>query len=370
VNPRLARAVCALLAVCAAPLAAQKWQVQYFYDKAKSNFAISDLQFPSATRGMAVGVITTGKNEEPTSVVTSDGGAHWQTIPLKEIPVSLFFLNENLGWLVTTKGLWQTVEAGRTWTKLPKVPGEIFRVCFVSEKHGWAVGPKKTALETLDGGATWRRLIVAAAKNGEDVDYSAYTCIVFASPAFGVITGWNIPPKRFPPRLPDWVDPEGTLRQRESPHLSYSLSTDNGGAAWSPHEGSLFGVISRLRFAPDGKGLGLIQYGQAFRYPSEAYAITWPAGATKTVYRDAKFAISDIWLSSDGTVYLAGIAVRGQLRSVIPTPVQVLTSKDLEHWTPIPVDYRAEAFSTILAGADDDHLWMATNNGMILKLVR
>jgi len=31
------------------------------------------------------------------AVVTSDGGAHWQTVDLKEIPVSLFFLNENLG---------------------------------------------------------------------------------------------------------------------------------------------------------------------------------------------------------------------------------------------------------------------------------
>jgi photosystem II stability/assembly factor-like uncharacterized protein len=304
------------------------------------------------------------------SVVTSDGGAHWQNIPLKETPVSLFFLNENLGWLVTTKGLWHTLEAGRAWTKLPKVPGEIYRVYFVDEKHGWAVGPKKTALETHDGGTTWRRLPVSYAQNGEDVEYSAYTCIAFATPQIGIITGWNIPPKRFPPRLPDWVDPEGTLRQRESPHLSYTLSTSNGGAAWTPSAGSLFGVVSRIRFGPEGRGIGLVQYGESFRYPSEAYALSWPLGGTKTIYRDPKFAITDIWLASDGTVYLAGIAVRGQMHTVIPSKVQVLTSKDLQNWTPIPVDYRAEAFSTILAGADDEHLWMATNNGMILKLVR
>jgi hypothetical protein len=34
------------------------------------------------------------------------------------------------------------------------------------------------------------------------------------------------------------------------------------------------------------------------------------------------------------------------------------------------VDYRAEATATILAAAEDDHLWMATDTGMILKLVR
>jgi hypothetical protein len=50
--------------------------------------------------------------------------------------------------------------------------------------------------------------------------------------------------------------------------------------------------------------------------------------------------------------------------------VQVLTSTDLTNWTPIPVDYRAEANSAILAASDDDHLWLATNTGMILKLVR
>jgi hypothetical protein len=372
VRPQLARPFCALwlLAVWVTPLAAQKWQVQYFYDKAKSGFVIADLQFPSATRGVAVGVIMEGKSQQPTSVVTSDGGAHWQTIPLKEPPVSLFFLNESNGWLVTTKGLWRTVEAGKTWTKLPKVPGQIFRVYFLDENHGWAVGPKKTALETQDGGKTWKPLGVNAAQYGEDIHYSAYTYIAFATPKIGLITGWNIPPRHFGPRLPDWVDPESTLRQREPPHMSYTLATADGGANWTPSAGSLFGTVARIRFAPNGKGLGLMEYGAAFHYPSEVYSIAWPTGATHTVYRETNFAVSDIWLASDGTAYLAGTQVRGQLRSLIPSKVQVLTSRDLQNWTPIPVDYRAEATGVVVAGADDDHLWLATNTGMILKLVR
>lgn len=362
--------VLGLLAGGVMPLAAQKWQVQYFYDQAKSTFAIADLQFPSATRGVAVGILAEGKHESPMSVVTSDGGAHWQNIPLKETPVSLFFLNENIGWMVTTKGLWQTAEAGRTWTKLPKSPGQIFRVCFVSETHGWAVGPKKTAMETNDGGKTWKPLNVAKAESGEDINYSAYTWIWFATPKVGLITGWNNPPRRNAPRLPDWVDPEETLRHRETPHLSYTLATTNGGTSWTPGSASLFGMISRVRLNGDGKGLGLAEYGEGFRYPSEVYDITWPPGTTRTIYRDPKFAVSDVWLASDGTAYLAGTVVRGQLRSLIPGRVQVLTSKDLKDWTPIPVDYRAEANSAILAVADDDHMWMATNTGMILKLVR
>ena len=369
---RFARPILGLWLVAAgmSPLAAQKWQVQYFYDQAKSTFDIDDLQFPSADRGVAVGVIREGKHEEPTSIVTADGGLHWRTVPLKETPVSLFFLNENLGWLVTTKGLWQTLEAGRAWTKLPKVPAEIYRVCFVDETHGWAIGPKKTVLATQDGGQTWTHVRVAAEEGGEDVNYSAYTWIAFATPRIGLITGWNIPPQRFGPALPEWVDPDTALRQRDRPHLSLTLTTHDGGVRWTPASSSLFGTVARVRFAPGGKGLGLMQYAETFRYPSEVYSIEWLADGTHTVYRDAKVAITDIWLASDGTAYLAGTAVRGRLHSIIPQKVQVLTSRDLRAWTPIPVDYHAEATSVILAASDDDHLWMATDTGMILKLVR
>ena len=371
-NPRLARPIGALwlLAAGLTPLAAQKWQIQYFYDEAKSSFAISDLQFPSASRGIAVGVIRKGSHQDATSVVTSDGGLHWQTVPLKEPPVSLYFLNESLGWMVTSKGLWQTVEAGRSWTKLPKVPGQIYRVYFLDENHGWAVGPKKNAVETRDGGKTWKPLAAAVAAYGEDILYSAYTWIAFPTPKVGLITGWNIPPRRYGPRLPNWVDPDAALQARDLPHLSYTLATTDGGDHWTPKSGSLFGTIARIRVAPNGKGLGLMQYGETFRYPSEVYAIQWPGGTSHTVYRDAKFAVSDIWMAADGTAYLAGTEVRGRLRAMIPEKVRVLTSKDLANWTPIPVDYRAEATAAILAASDGEHLWMATDSGMILKLMR
>ena len=371
-NSSLARPILGLWLLVAgmSPAAAQKFEIQYFYDHAKSSFVICDMQFASVNRGVAVGVIRTGKREEPSSVVTADGGLHWQTVPLKEPPVSLFFLNENLGWLVTAKGLWRTVEAGRSWTKLPKVPAEIFRVYFLSERHGWAIGAKKTALETRDGGQTWSPLVAASAQDGEDINFSSYTWVAFASPRNGLITGWNIPPHRFDTLLPNWMDPDTALRQRETPHLSFTLTTADGGAEWTAASASLFGVISRVRFAPEGKGLELTKYSETFRYPSEVSALQWPGGESHTVYRDAKFDVSDIWLASDGTAYLSGVRIRGKLRGVIPDKVEVFTSKDLENWTPIPVDYRAEASNTILAGAGDDHLWLATDTGMILKLVR
>lgn len=343
--------------------------MQYFYDKNKSTLHILDLQFPSATRGVAVGVIQEGSHHRPVSVVTADGGLHWQLMDLKEPPVSLFFLHENLGWMVTTRGLWQTTEVGKSWRKIQGLPSDMLRVYFTDENNGLAVGAKKKVEETHDGGAHWKPMAAAAELPGVP-NYSVYNWIAFATPRVGLISGWNMPPRRFPQRLPDWMDPQEAMNRYETPHLSYSLVTNDGGKTWQPHSSSLFGDISRIRFGPAGKGLGLIEYSNAFRYPSEAYKIDWVTGTSSTVYRDRKFAISDIWLTPDGTAYLAGIIVTGQVRNVVPGKIQVLRSHDYSTWSELAVDYRATANRATLAVIDEDHMWLATDNGMILKLVK
>lgn len=367
---RLVRSVCAALAAACgvAPVAAQRWQTQYFYDEAKSTFSIVDLQFPSARRGVAVGFIEEARHREPASVVTSDGGAHWQKVPLKEMPISLFFLNEGLGWMVTNKGIWRTTEAGKSWEKLRKSPSDILRVHFVDEKTGWAVGSKKTVLETHDGGEEWTKLPAAADEPGNPL-YSAYTWVAFANPQFGLITGYNLPPRRFGPDFPDWLDPEGTLNQRDTPHLNYSLVTRDAGKTWHHTSASLFGETTKVRFLPGGLGLGLVEYSQMFHYPSEAYKLDWRTGKNETVYKDTKFSVTDIWLSPGGTAYLSGTQTQGKIRNVLPGRVQVLSSKDFSTWTEIPVDYRAVANRTILAGAGEHDLWLATDAGMILHMV-
>jgi photosystem II stability/assembly factor-like uncharacterized protein len=357
----------AAAAAWVAPADAQKWQMQYFYDKNKSSLAIVDLQFASAVRGVAVGSIVEGTHHKPVAVVTADGGAHWQTVDLKEPPLSLFFLNEGLGWLVTTHGLWRTTEAGKSWEKVPGLPAGILRVHFTDEQNGVAVGAKKKVEETHDGGRHWTPLAAAAEPPGV-ANYSVYNWVAFATSKFGIIAGWNLPPRHVPPHFPDWMDPEDAMSRRETPHLSYSLVTKDGGKTWKPNSASLFGDVTRIRFGPEGKGLGLIEYSNAFRYPSEVYKIDWVTGKSETVYRDRRFDISDIWLTPDGTAYLSGTLSAGQVRNVIPGHVQVLKSKNYSSWEEMPVDYRASANQTVLSVIDEDHMWLATDNGMILKL--
>jgi photosystem II stability/assembly factor-like uncharacterized protein len=368
---RLALGWTALACVCAALFGqsvrpARKWRVQYFYDEDKSVLQIVDLQFPSATRGLAVGQIVQGRSQKPVAVVTSDGGAHWQTVNLEDPPVSLYFLNESLGWMVTSKGLSVTTEAGRNWRKLPKLPGPIFRVHFVDEKHGFAAGAKKKVYETADGGQTWSTVAAAAEPPGNP-EHSAYTWIAFANPNSGIVTGWNMPPRR-DQRMPDWMDPEAALNRRDFPHLSYSMETRDGGKTWKTASASLFGQVSRLRFGSDGLGLGLLEYGPSFRYPAEVYRIDTRTGKNQTLYRDRRFAVSDVWLTKDNVAYLAGTQVVGQVRNVVPGKVQVLRSSDFSVWTEMSVDYKAVANRAMLAVVDESNLWLATDNGMILKL--
>jgi hypothetical protein len=351
----------------AQPLPAQaRWRMQYFYDKAKSALAINDIHFASGTRGVAVGAIQDGKGQKPVALVTSDGGAHWETVPLKEIPVSLFFLNETLGWMVTEKGLWQTTEAGKNWRKLPKLPAPPFRVYFADEKNGWAACSKKTVLETHDGGEKWTPIKEAAEPPGVP-ERSGYTWIAFPTAQYGLITGFNQPANRWGSMFPTWMDPENVLSHRETPHLAYTLATTDGGKTWKSGSASLFGQVTRIRVNRGGVGLGLIEYSDSFRYPSEAYKLDWKTGKNETIYRDKKFAITDVWLSQNGTAFLAGVEVAGEVRSVLPGSVKVYQSRDFSSWTELAVDYRAVAQRATLAAFGED-LWLATDSGMILKL--
>ncbi|MBZ5581328.1 MAG: hypothetical protein LAQ30_03835 [Acidobacteriia bacterium] len=367
-----------LIALCAAaawatPAGAQRWRIQYEFDEVRSSLAVADLQFSSPARGVAVGLVLEGgsnplrsaPHDKPVALVTADGGAHWQTVSLKERPVSVFFLNDSLGWLVTDKGLWQTSEAGKDWTKLPKPPGRILRVYFTDHNNGWAACADKKVLATQDGGKHWE-VVRAASEQPGDPNTTVYGWIAFANPKLGLITGWNVP-QRYE-RFAEWLDPGSYVDRRETPHLSLSLQTSDAGLTWKSFSSSMFGQITRVRFGPLGKGLGLVEHSSGFQYPSEVFRILWPTGKSELLYRDRTFFISDVWVTPGGVCYLAGTEANSRLRNVVPQKVKVLKSQDLKEWTAMPVDYRAVANRVVFAGQGENDLWLATNNGMILKL--
>jgi len=140
------------------PLSAQtnqRWKIQFSYQKLDSSLELRDLACPSAQRCIAAGeIFEKNGRQQGVVVLTSDGGKQWSQVEVKEHPLSLFFLNDSLGWMVTDHGIWSTVESGRTWTRLEGAKGAV-RVHFLDALHGYAIGYPKVVWETADGGKKW-----------------------------------------------------------------------------------------------------------------------------------------------------------------------------------------------------------------------
>ena len=156
--------------------------------------------------------------------------------------------------------------------------------------------------------------------------------------------------------------------RREWPHLSIMLDTRDGGKNWKTSTSSMFGHITRTLFLPSGTGLGLIEFTDTFKWPSEVHRLDAATGKSDRVYNSPDRAITDILLQPSGTGYLAGVEVQGRLQhSPIPRKVVVLKSMNLTEWEEMNVDYRATAVRAMLRSASDGSLWVATDTGMILK---
>jgi hypothetical protein len=352
--------------------AADRWEIQYSFQQPQSSLVISDLKFPSAKRGIAAGYVLRNERTSPTVLITSDGGAHWTQIPFKEEPYSLFFLDDSLGWMVTEKGLWQTDEAGRTWKKLPSLPKGITKVCFLDRQHGWAVGSKMQAVETKDGGLTWRP-IAALAEVKATPEFTTFQSVAFGNANFGIIAGTDVPPRRS--EVPEWMDPQKAQNRRQLPTTLILLQTVDGGGTWKPSSASIFGKVTKISLTPGGDSLGLVEFSSNFEWPSEVYRFHAGVGESTRLYRQSDRFISDILLTESGASYLAGSEVTAVVRdNPIAGKLKIIRTRDNEHFEEMAVDYRAHAHRVFLAaspakGLVDPEIWVATDTGTILKLV-
>jgi hypothetical protein len=361
----------------------QRWKVQYFFDQNRDTFFIEDIEFPSAKYGIAVGTIRDelgqSDREKYSAILTSDGGEHWTTEPLKDHPRSLFFLNESTGWMVGDNAIWFTEESGRNWKKIsnqrkpdhklgPTPPGGLItKVWFLDEKHGFGVGLQKTVVETKDGGATWTP-VADAAKPQANPGHSAYTEIAFDGPKVGLIMGGSVPPRVDDPKLPAWMEPERAVRRRQIPTLKLQMETRDAGATWRTSTAPLLGDVLALRLS-GVNGLAVMSFNEAFEFPSEVYKVDLTTGKTAFSFHAKDRRVFDCAVFPGPRGYLAAVEPPGKLNTIpIPGKVKMLTSTDLVNWTEMDVDYKATARSVVLAGPDADHMWAATDTGMILHL--
>ena len=344
------------------------WDVQYQYRQVDALLTINDFAMLSAARGVACGYAAEKRGRErPLVLLTSDGGAHWAESPGRETCLAMFFLDETTGWMATASGVWQTAEAGFNWTKKPKAPAGITRLWFLTRLHGYGAATERRVFETVDGGDNWT-LLPAVKDVQSDPKNTTFGEVAFAGKA-GIISGWSMPPKPVLPNFPRPKDDDAAHRQ--VPTYSVMLQTIDAGQTWKKTEASMFGQITRISMAPQGTALGLIEFRDEFEYPSEVYRVDLRSGQSTRVFRQKDRAITDIRVFPGlSTAVIAGYEASGPIyRGPVPARLKVLTSDDLEHWSEMTVDYRAMAHRAMISGPDPDHLWIATDTGLILRLV-
>jgi hypothetical protein len=342
--------------------------MQYFYDQNDSTLTVLDLKLSSAKHGVATGYLTRKDKDKPTVLLTEDGGTNWSLVPVKEAGVSVFLLDDKLGWMAGAKKIWKTEDGGRVWRQQQAL-ADVQKIYFLDAQHGWATAAQKKIFETRDSGEHWTAL-PAAAQPDTNPDYTTYGWIDFADGRNGMITGWSLPP-RDGSNLPEWMIPETSVARRERPRLSVMLDTRDGGATWTHSTTSIFGRLARVRMSPKGYGLALIEFTDMFEWPSEVFQVDWKGGgASHRVYREKNRLITDVAALASGG-YLAGIEKSDKVpNSPIPGKLKIVESSDLDNWQEMEVDYRATARRAILAALDQDNAWVATDTGMILKLDR
>ena len=342
--------------------AAERWKIQFFYDKPDVTLAIQDLRCPSASHCIAAGSIDDKKGRAKGVVLlTSDAGNNWNLEEVSEEPISLFFLNDASGWMVSTHGLWSTGDGGLTWKKLDAPRKGVLESYFVSPQHGYLIGFPKAVYETNDAGKKWSKL--AAAEQESIPEDTIFECISFLGP-HGLIVGNG----RSADETPVWMNPKQVRAHREHPSTLVVLETKNGGATWDSHTSSFLGKLTQLVMTNQDYALALFEYLGYYTLPSRVYKAKFHVNM-QPVFEERDRAVTDIaWLPS-GVTYLAAVEPPGGSNQVpIPGKLKILRSSNLKVWEEMDVDYRANAQRAILAAPDAQHIWVATDTGMILTL--
>jgi len=344
--------------------ALERWKIQYLYDEPGANFDIRDLACPSAQRCVAAGVITDRKERQQGEVVvSSDGGRHWSQYDVKEHPVSLFFLNDTLGWMVTDRGLWSTVEGGRSWTKLENRKG-ILRTHFLDANHGYIAGTASLFAETLDGGKTWtaRQEAHATAPNARAVNFDSITFLDAHGIVVGEIDASLAGADAVYPFVASEIDPKRK-------HIII-LETFDSGKTWMTRSIPFDAGLARLAISKQGFVLSVLVYSDP-KGPlaSAVFQTTLGQPNSRLIFGERDRAVTDVAIFDDESGLLTAVEPPGNSPQVpIPGKLKILRSRNLKVWQEMDVDYRALAQEAMISAPDARHIWVATDTGAILGL--
>jgi photosystem II stability/assembly factor-like uncharacterized protein len=315
---------------------------------------------------IAVGTVEQDNGRShPLAVVTRDGGQHWTSGTPPEYPVSLFFLNDTAGWMVTASGILSTRDGGQTWKRMRSGRGYL-RVFFTDPLHGWLVGRRRVFEDTSDGGSHWAVVPdIAAVLPAAD---TTFEYVHFNDPFHGTVVGEVAGlPDRSPPV---WMDPESARYQPPPAGGVFGGQTVDGGRTWTWHVAGLHQTLLTAAFPAADHGWLVFGPDSPTQVFSEVTARNWSAWESTILYRLNGARITSLGTGPDGSLAVAAVQIPGKLADTpVPGKVRIFSGSDFLTLREENVDYRAVARRIMLASAGAE--WFAaTDTGMILRRSR
>jgi photosystem II stability/assembly factor-like uncharacterized protein len=294
-------------------------------------------------------------------------GDDFRLYPTPEPFSSVATPRKGILWATGERGIWHSRDEGKSW-KLHTEVTALRVILFPFPNRGYALGSEKTVLETTDAGEHWEPL-PAAAEPSTATANTTYWWIDFPTPRAGILTGSSRPPRHGRTSdLPAWRDPDPEERRKEWPAVSITLETRDGGETWKHSVTSLFGLITRIRYSKEGRGLVLMEFHDAFAYPSEVYAIDLKkGGASERAFRRPDRAVTDLLLFNGPRAVLATIEPPGNPARSTLGRLHFYESGDLSQWTEMPLPAPVDAGRVWLCGGNPDDLWAVTDTGVFLR---
>ncbi|MGB3076869.1 MAG: YCF48-related protein [Chitinophagales bacterium] len=117
---------------------------------------------------------------------TNDGGDSWSIDTFPQEFRSLFFTDEETGFVAGYGAIFKTIDGGVNW-QFTTASGDFFQsVYFTNGQTGYVVGSEGTILKTTDGGTNWKHL-----RNGNNLLQETWHLeqIVFRNSTEGYIIG-------------------------------------------------------------------------------------------------------------------------------------------------------------------------------------
>lgn len=203
-----------------------------------------------------------------------NGGTSFDSTVVNDQLTDAFFVNATTAYAVG-RSFWKSINAGSTWSKLYDFPSSTFdgykSLYFIDEQNGWVAG-KGGVFKTTTGGTTWGLITI-----GSSYDFHNTGNVYFTDLNNGYVTDAKRIGKTTNAGTSWTTVFTGGIDTYSDLHFpaintgymtngNYIIKTNNGGASWAREIFSAEGVITEVHFTDANHGWACGTNGVLYKY--------------------------------------------------------------------------------------------------------